>query len=78
MLIKPSNIVLALALIPSASLGTFLFYKKGYLKPSVLALIFLTVIGFRFSAVICSFPKPLFLRVADIFALCSIDITLPL
>ena len=39
-----SNIVLALALIPSTCLGTFLFYKKGYLKPSVLALIFLSVI----------------------------------
>ncbi len=39
-----SNIVLALALIPSACLGTFMFYKKGYLKPSVLALTFLAVI----------------------------------
>ncbi|MGC6432183.1 MAG: hypothetical protein ACON5F_14150 [Jejuia sp.] len=39
-----ANIVLALALIPSTCLGTYLFYKKSYLKPAVLALIFIIVI----------------------------------
>lgn len=39
-----ANIVLALAIIPSACLGTYLFYKKQYLKPSLLALIFVLVI----------------------------------
>ncbi len=39
-----ANIVLALALIPSACLGTYLFYKKSYLKPAVLAFIFIIVI----------------------------------
>ncbi|MCA0931317.1 DUF5367 family protein [Lutimonas saemankumensis] len=38
-----SNIVLALAIIPSSCLGTYLFYKKGYLKPASLALTFITV-----------------------------------
>ena len=38
-----SNIVLAFAIIPCASLGTYLFYKKSYRKPSILALIFIAV-----------------------------------
>ena len=38
-----SNIVLALAIIPSASLGTYLFYKKHFRKPSYLALTFIAV-----------------------------------
>ncbi|WKK67058.1 DUF5367 family protein [Lutimonas zeaxanthinifaciens] len=38
-----SNIVLALAIIPSSCLGTYLFYKKRYLKPTSLALTFITV-----------------------------------
>lgn len=38
-----SNIVIALAIIPSASLGTYLFYKKSYRKPSILALTFIGV-----------------------------------
>ena len=35
-----SNMALVLAIIPSAGLGTYLFYKKGRMKPSVLALTF--------------------------------------
>jgi len=35
-----SNIALAIGIIPSACLGTYLFYKKSYIKPSTLALIF--------------------------------------
>ncbi len=38
-----SNIVLVIAIIPSACLGTYLFYKKSYIKPSVLALTFIIV-----------------------------------
>ena len=38
-----SNIVLATAIIPCASLGTYLFYKKSYRKPSLLALTFIAV-----------------------------------
>ena len=37
---QQANIVLALAIIPSACLGAFLFYKKGKLKPALLALTF--------------------------------------
>lgn len=37
-----SNITLVLGIIPSACLGTYLFYKKSFLKPSTLALIFIT------------------------------------
>lgn len=37
---RQANIVLALAIIPSACLGTFLFYKKGYIQPAILALTF--------------------------------------
>lgn len=39
-----ANIVLASALIPSACLGTYVFYKKSYLKPVALALVFIMVI----------------------------------
>lgn len=35
-----SNITLALAIIPSSCLGTYLFYKKSYIKPTALALTF--------------------------------------
>ncbi|GAB1308575.1 hypothetical protein KH5_12580 [Urechidicola sp. KH5] len=38
-----SNIVLVLAIVPCASIGTYLFYKKSFIKPSVLALIFIGV-----------------------------------
>lgn len=38
-----SNIVLALGIIPSACLGTYLFYKKSYIKPSALGLTFVVV-----------------------------------
>ena len=38
-----SNIILALAIIPSASLGTYLFYKKHFMQPSILALTFIAV-----------------------------------
>lgn len=37
---RQANIVLALAIIPSACLGTYLFYKKGRMKPTALALTF--------------------------------------
>ncbi len=40
---QQSNIVMALAIIPSACLGTYLFYKKSYIKPSSLALTFIIV-----------------------------------
>jgi len=40
---QQSNIVMALAIIPSACLGTYLFYKKSYIKPSSLALTFILV-----------------------------------
>ena len=39
---KQANIVLAIAIIPSACLGTYLFYKKGQMKPSALALTLVT------------------------------------
>lgn len=35
-----SNITLALAIIPSSCLGTYLFYKKSYIKPTALAFTF--------------------------------------
>jgi hypothetical protein len=35
-----SNITLALAIIPSSCIGTYLFYKKSYIKPTALALTF--------------------------------------
>jgi len=38
---QQSNIVLVIAIIPSACLGTYLFYKKSYMKPSALALTFI-------------------------------------
>lgn len=38
-----SNVVLALGIIPSACLGTYLFYTKSYIKPSVLGLTFVIV-----------------------------------
>ncbi|WP_281989832.1 DUF5367 family protein [Aquimarina aggregata] len=37
---RQANIIVALAIIPSACLGTYLFYKKGQMKPTHLALIF--------------------------------------
>lgn len=37
---RQANIILALSIVPSACLGTYLFYKKGQMKPSTLALIF--------------------------------------
>jgi len=40
---QQSNIVLVIAIIPSACLGTYLFYKKSYMKPSALALTFIIV-----------------------------------
>ena len=38
-----SNIVLVIAIIPCACIGSYLFYKKSYLKPSALALTFIGV-----------------------------------
>lgn len=38
-----SNIALALAIVPCACLGTYLFYKRRFIKPSLLALIFIGV-----------------------------------
>ena len=38
-----SNITLVLAIIPSACLGTYLFYKKWQMKPSALAITFVLV-----------------------------------
>ncbi len=38
-----ATIVLVLAIIPSACFGTYLFYKKGNMKPSTLALTFVFV-----------------------------------
>ena len=38
-----SNIVLTLAIIPFASLGTYLFYKKQFRQPSYLALTWIAV-----------------------------------
>lgn len=40
---KQANIVLVLVLVPSACLGTYLFYKKGKMKPALLALTFVVV-----------------------------------
>lgn len=40
---QQANIVLVLAIIPIACLGTYLFYKKGQMKPSALALTFVLV-----------------------------------
>nr|WP_321237483.1 DUF5367 family protein [uncultured Psychroserpens sp.] len=40
---QQSNIVLVIAIIPCACLGTYLFYKKSYMKPSALALTFIIV-----------------------------------
>ncbi len=39
-----ANMVLALMLIPSACLGTYLFYRRSYLKPYVLAMLSVFVI----------------------------------
>ncbi|MGH1384117.1 hypothetical protein [Kordia sp.] len=39
-----SNITLALGIVPSACLGTYLFYKNSYIKPAVLALTFVIVV----------------------------------
>jgi len=39
-----SNITLALGIIPSACLGTYLFYKNSYTKPAILALSFVIVV----------------------------------
>ncbi|WP_406683405.1 hypothetical protein N1F78_12050 [Seonamhaeicola sp. MEBiC1930] len=41
--ILQSNVVLALGIIPSACLGTYLFYLKSYIKPSALGLTFVIV-----------------------------------
>jgi uncharacterized membrane protein len=38
-----SNIILALGIIPSACLGTYLFYRNHYMKPSALAITFVIV-----------------------------------
>ncbi|WP_282043213.1 DUF5367 family protein [Winogradskyella flava] len=40
---QQSNIVLVIAIIPSACLGTYLFYTKSYMKPSALAITFIIV-----------------------------------
>ncbi|EZH75255.1 hypothetical protein ATO12_00320 [Aquimarina atlantica] len=40
---RQSNIVLVLVIIPSAWLGTYVFYKYNYMKPSSLALTFVLV-----------------------------------
>ena len=38
-----SNIALALGIVPSACIGTYLFYTKSHIKPSQLGLIFVIV-----------------------------------
>lgn len=38
-----SNIALFIGIVPSACLGTYLFYKKGRMRPSVLALTFVLI-----------------------------------
>ncbi len=38
-----TNIALVLAIIPSACIGTYLFYNNGQMKPSVLALTFVLI-----------------------------------
>ncbi|KAA1243406.1 DUF5367 family protein [Aquimarina sp. RZ0] len=38
---QQSNIVLILTIIPSACIGTYLFYNKRWMKPSALALTFI-------------------------------------
>lgn len=38
-----SNIILALGIVPSACLGTYLFYAKSYIKPPALAFTFVIV-----------------------------------
>ena len=38
-----SNVVSALAIIPCACLGTYLFFKKSYMKPAALAITFVLV-----------------------------------
>ena len=40
---RQANIVLVLGIIPSACLGTYLFYKKGEMKPANLALTFIII-----------------------------------
>ncbi|SDQ04881.1 hypothetical protein [Flagellimonas zhangzhouensis] len=40
---KQANIVLILAIVPSSFLGAYLFYKKGLMKPALLALTFVIV-----------------------------------
>ena len=41
-----SNLVLVLAVIPSSYLGTWLFYKKEFIKPSTLGLRFVLIAAF--------------------------------
>ena len=43
---QQANIVLVAGIIPSACLGTYLFYKKGQMKPSLLAFIFVLIAAF--------------------------------
>lgn len=38
-----ANIVLVIGIIPSSILGTYLFYRKGEMKPVILALIFVII-----------------------------------
>ncbi len=38
-----ANIVIAWAIVPSACVGTYLFYKKGQMKPAALALTFVAI-----------------------------------
>ena len=40
---QQTNIVLVLAIIPSACFGTYLFYKKRHTSPNILALTFVLV-----------------------------------
>lgn len=40
---QQANIALVIGIIPSACLGTYLFYKKGQMKPSALALTFVGI-----------------------------------
>lgn len=38
-----ANIVLAFAIIPCACFGTYLYYRKGHMKPNLLAFIFVAI-----------------------------------
>lgn len=38
-----SNLFLAFGILPSAGIGTYFFYKKSYINPSILALTFVLV-----------------------------------